>query len=106
MPERMPHPNGVLDRRLGVSAKLMPGPPGRGLVPATCETCGHRLQDCAGHFGYVKLELPVFHIGYFKNTLQVGRRGRVHVSRVNGIAIVSYPDATLHMQTSDIDASA
>lgn len=36
-----------------------------------CETCNQKLADCAGHFGYIKLELPVFHIGYFKNTLQV-----------------------------------
>jgi len=36
-----------------------------------CETCNLKLADCAGHFGYIRLELPVFHIGYFKNTLQV-----------------------------------
>jgi hypothetical protein len=27
-----------------------------------CKTCGQRLADCAGHFGYLKLELPVFHV--------------------------------------------
>ncbi|CAN0413334.1 unnamed protein product, partial [Discosporangium mesarthrocarpum] len=31
--------------------------------------CSHRLVDCAGHYGHIKLELPVFHIGYFKHTL-------------------------------------
>lgn len=60
MPERVPYPNGVLDRRLGISNKT-----------AQCETCGQKLADCAGHFGYVQLELPVFHIGYFKNTVQI-----------------------------------
>eukprot|EP00798_Chlamydomonas_sp_ICE-L_P002153 gene2153-18203_t len=60
MPERSPHPNGVLDRRLGISGKS-----------AVCETCGNKLAECAGHFAYIKLELPVFHIGYFKNTLQL-----------------------------------
>ncbi|KAG1663390.1 hypothetical protein FOA52_011667 [Chlamydomonas sp. UWO 241] len=60
MPERMPHPDGVLDRRLGVSNKNH-----------TCETCGQKLTDCAGHFGYIRLELPVFHIGYFRNTVQI-----------------------------------
>eukprot|EP00887_Chlorella_sp_A99_P005662 scaffold1.g5662.t1 len=60
MPERRPQPNGVLDPRLGVSSKK-----------AICETCGQALADCTGHFGYIKLELPVFHIGYFKNTLQI-----------------------------------
>ncbi len=63
---------------------------------AQCETCGQKLADCAGHFGgetapprmhlafpelyivvpgahagYIKLELPVFHIGYFRNTVQL-----------------------------------
>ena len=60
MPERAPHAGGVLDRRLGISSKT-----------AVCETCRLKLADCAGHFGYIRLELPVFHIGYFKNTLQV-----------------------------------
>jgi DNA-directed RNA polymerase beta' subunit len=26
-----------------------------------CATCGLGLKDCAGHFGVVKLPLPVFH---------------------------------------------
>ncbi|KAL4425069.1 hypothetical protein ABPG77_010383 [Micractinium sp. CCAP 211/92] len=60
MPERRPQPNGVLDPRLGVSNKR-----------AICETCGQALADCTGHFGYIRLELPVFHIGYFKNTVQI-----------------------------------
>lgn len=38
---------------------------------ATCKTCGQKLADCAGHFAYLKLELPVFHVGYFKNTVQL-----------------------------------
>jgi DNA-directed RNA polymerase III subunit RPC1 len=57
---RQPVLRGVLDRRLGVSDKA-----------ATCDTCGLRMQDCPGHFGYVKLELPVFHIGYLKPMLAV-----------------------------------
>ena len=36
-----------------------------------CQTCGQALKECAGHFGYVKLALPVFHIGYFKATLEL-----------------------------------
>lgn len=60
MPERRPQPNGVLDPRLGISSKR-----------ATCDTCGQMLADCTGHFGYIKLELPVFHIGYFRSTLQI-----------------------------------
>jgi DNA-directed RNA polymerase III subunit RPC1 len=30
-----------------------------------------RLSDCVGHFGYIKLELPVFHIGYFKAITEI-----------------------------------
>jgi DNA-directed RNA polymerase beta' subunit len=60
MPERRPHPNGVLDPRLGISNKR-----------SICETCGQGLADCTGHFGHIHLELPVFHIGYFKNTVQI-----------------------------------
>jgi len=29
------------------------------------------MQECVGHFGYLDLELPVFHIGFFKLTIQV-----------------------------------
>lgn len=28
-----------------------------------------KLTDCAGHFGFIKLELPVFHAGYFRHTV-------------------------------------
>jgi len=46
---------GPLDARLGVSD-----------FAQECETCGSKLDDCIGHFGYVDLVLPVFHIGYFR----------------------------------------
>ena len=36
-----------------------------------CATCKGKLIDCAGHFGYIKLEMPVFHIGYFKNIIGI-----------------------------------
>ncbi|CAL8471480.1 g11022 [Coccomyxa elongata] len=58
MPERKPAPNGTLDPRLGVSNRA-----------SKCTTCGQNLADCTGHFGYIKLWLPVFHIGYFKSTI-------------------------------------
>ena len=60
MPDRVPRPAGLLDPRLGTSDKTI-----------KCATCGGALKDCAGHFGHIKLELPVFHIGYFKHTLGV-----------------------------------
>ncbi|KAK3261073.1 hypothetical protein CYMTET_30006, partial [Cymbomonas tetramitiformis] len=59
-PQRLPAPNGVLDLRLGTSDKK-----------GECSTCKAKMIDCAGHYGYVKLELPVFHIGYFKHIIGV-----------------------------------
>lgn len=50
MPQRTPVEHGVLDQRLGVSNKNK-----------RCTTCGLQLKECAGHFGYIKLPLPVFH---------------------------------------------
>lgn len=52
--------NGPLDARLGVVKKGIP-----------CETCGEQYDACNGHFGYVKLALPLFHIGYFKLTITI-----------------------------------
>ncbi|XP_031416675.1 DNA-directed RNA polymerase III subunit RPC1 isoform X2 [Clupea harengus] len=46
---------GVLDHRMGTSEKDRP-----------CDTCGKNLADCLGHYGYLDLELPCFHVGYFK----------------------------------------
>ena len=61
MPQRVPLPNGILDPRMGTTDKK----------GAECATCKGKLIDCAGHFGYVKLEMPVFHIGYFKNIIAI-----------------------------------
>lgn len=38
---------------------------------ATCETCGQKMQECAGHWGYIKLVLPIFHIGYFRPVINI-----------------------------------
>ncbi|XP_028287346.1 DNA-directed RNA polymerase III subunit RPC1 isoform X1 [Parambassis ranga] len=46
---------GVLDHRMGTSEKDRP-----------CLTCGKNLAECLGHYGYLDLELPCFHVGYFK----------------------------------------
>uniref|UniRef100_A0A674G861 DNA-directed RNA polymerase subunit n=1 Tax=Taeniopygia guttata TaxID=59729 RepID=A0A674G861_TAEGU len=51
---------GVLDHRMGTSEKDRP-----------CETCGKSLADCLGHYGYIDLELPCFHVGYFKAVIGI-----------------------------------
>jgi len=38
---------------------------------ADCATCGKGLNDCIGHYGYIDLELPVFHVGYFRSVISV-----------------------------------
>ena len=60
MPARTPAPNGVLDLRLGVSDKK-----------TACATCGEKLAECIGHFGHIKMHIPVYHIGFFKHTIQI-----------------------------------
>lgn len=60
MPSRTPAMGGCLDPRLGVSDKF-----------STCATCKRKLTDCAGHYGYIKLALPVYHIGFIKHTLNL-----------------------------------
>ena len=34
-----------------------------------CETCNQELATCIGHYGYIDLELPVFHVGYFRSCI-------------------------------------
>lgn len=29
------------------------------------------MTDCPGHFGFIKLALPVFHGGYFRHTVAI-----------------------------------
>ncbi|GAA6029739.1 hypothetical protein JCM8097_001026 [Rhodosporidiobolus ruineniae] len=58
--DRRPVDHGVLDKRLGTSDKS-----------GKCETCNLALADCVGHYAYIKLVLPVFHIGYFKHVLGI-----------------------------------
>ncbi|KAJ3108015.1 hypothetical protein HDU97_002595 [Phlyctochytrium planicorne] len=59
-PNRPPAKFGALDRQLGTADKV-----------EKCETCGQNQQDCVGHYGIVRLALPVFHIGYFKMMITV-----------------------------------
>ncbi|VDM69477.1 unnamed protein product, partial [Strongylus vulgaris] len=56
----IPYHYGPLDPRLGAASKL-----------GQCETCGKWLADCIGHFGYIDLAFPIFHVGFFKLTIQL-----------------------------------
>lgn len=69
--------HGVLDRRLVrfffleypfSLVKIIQGTADKN---AFCETCGLNSVNCVGHYAYIKLVVPVFHIGYFKHTIAV-----------------------------------
>lgn len=38
---------------------------------ALCATCNQGLNECVGHFGYLDLALPVYHVGHFRSTIQI-----------------------------------
>lgn len=57
---RTPLADGPLDLRLGVGNKR-----------DKCGTCGEGLATCIGHFGEIKLALPVLNVGLMKNTINV-----------------------------------
>ncbi|ODQ78217.1 hypothetical protein BABINDRAFT_65579 [Babjeviella inositovora NRRL Y-12698] len=57
---RTPKAGGAIDKKMGVSSSS-----------AECTTCSGVLATCHGHFGHVRLALPVFHVGYFKLIIQV-----------------------------------
>lgn len=36
-----------------------------------CATCHESLQDCNGHFGFIRLPLPAFHVGYLRFIISI-----------------------------------
>ncbi|CAH9095955.1 unnamed protein product [Cuscuta epithymum] len=55
-----PLPNGLLDPHMGPTNK-----------GKACETCSGSLKNCPGHYGYLKLALPVYNVGYLPNILVI-----------------------------------
>ncbi len=53
--EGYPVDGGLMDVRMGV---IDPG--------LKCKTCGSKLKECTGHFGYIELARPVIHYKYVK----------------------------------------
>ncbi len=47
-----------------------------------CQTCGEGLAECIGHFGYIDLELPVFHVGYFRSIICILQCICKHCARI------------------------
>ncbi|OEL25158.1 DNA-directed RNA polymerase III subunit 1 [Dichanthelium oligosanthes] len=62
-----PVPNGLLDMRMGTASKRKD----KNSNPLLCSTCHGPFSECPGHFGYLKLALPVFNVGFFNCILDV-----------------------------------
>ena len=60
--EGYPVDGGLMDLRLGV---IDPG--------LRCKTCGSRLKECIGHFGYIELARPIVHLKFIKVILTILR---------------------------------
>ena len=60
--EGYPVDGGLMDIRLGV---IDPG--------LRCKTCGSKLKECNGHFGYIELARPVMHISFVAVVLNLLR---------------------------------
>ena len=60
--EGYPVDGGLMDIRLGV---IDPG--------LKCKTCGCKLKECPGHFGYIELARPVIHIKFVNIVLDLLR---------------------------------
>ncbi|EXB53230.1 DNA-directed RNA polymerase III subunit RPC1 [Morus notabilis] len=59
-PNRKPVEDGLLDPRMGPANKF-----------SECATCHGRFSDCPGHYGYLKLALPVYNVGYLSTILDI-----------------------------------
>ncbi len=68
-------PTSILLKTIPYSLKAQPivstPPQGTSQKGSACDTCGKQLSDCVGHYGYIDLELPVFHVGFFRSTINI-----------------------------------
>ena len=69
--EGYPVDGGLMDVRLGV---IDPG--------LRCKTCGEKLKDCMGHFGYIDMARPIIHIKHTKTILNLLRSTCRECSRI------------------------
>src|SRR3989338_6052119 len=71
-----PLEGGVMDPRLGI---IDPG--------LRCRTCGKSMGGCYGHFGYIELTRPVFHVLYAKLIYKILRSICNSCSRVTSTGV-------------------
>ena len=82
--EGYPVDGGLMDIRLGV---IDPG--------LTCKTCGSKLKECPGHFGYIELARPIIHYNFItlalallKSTCRECGRVLIPKNKIDGYAKV------------------
>ncbi|PIN76828.1 DNA-directed RNA polymerase subunit A' [Candidatus Woesearchaeota archaeon CG10_big_fil_rev_8_21_14_0_10_36_11] len=76
--EGYPVDGGLMDLRLGV---IDPG--------LRCKTCGQKLKECPGHFGYIELARPVIHVKFVRHVFDLLK------STCKSCARVLIPDESL-----------
>lgn len=59
---------------------------------ALCATCNQGLNECVGHFGYLDLALPVYHVGHFRATIQILQS----ICKVSAIFFLSFSIFSIH----------
>ncbi len=69
--EGYPVDGGLMDIRLGV---IDPG--------LRCKTCGGKLKECPGHFGYIELARPVIHIKFVRHIFDLLKSTCKYCSKV------------------------
>src|SRR3989344_5383991 len=68
--EGYPVDGGLMDIRLGV---IDPG--------LRCKTCGGKLKECPGHFGYIELARPILHVNFVRQIYDLLRASCAYCSR-------------------------
>jgi DNA-directed RNA polymerase subunit A' len=84
--EGYPVDGGLMDIRLGV---IDPG--------LRCKTCGGKLKECPGHFGYIELARPVIHIKFVRPIFDLLRSTCTYCSRL------LIPDADLRRYNETLE---
>jgi DNA-directed RNA polymerase subunit A' len=69
--EGYPVDGGLMDIRLGV---IDPG--------LRCKTCGQKLKECPGHFGYIELARPAIHILFVRQIYSLLKSSCRHCGRI------------------------
>tara|TARA_Y100000310_G_scaffold325841_1_gene389974 strand:- start:3218 stop:5809 length:2592 start_codon:yes stop_codon:yes gene_type:complete len=84
--EGYPVDGGLMDVRLGI---IDPG--------LRCKTCGGKLKECNGHFGFIDLARPVVHINYVKQILNILR------CTCKGCSRILLADEKIKIQLAELD---